>query len=68
MWSMGQHQKTKYQNYCWSWRKEEKGHSLFKEIAGNFPNLRRDLDIQAFEANRPPHYFNQKDLLQIHYN
>ena len=44
----------------------EKGpKSLFKEtIAENIPNLRKEPDIQAHEANRTPNYLNKKDLLQ----
>ena len=35
--------------------------SLFKEvIAENFPNLERDLDIQAHEASESPLYLNAK--------
>lgn len=33
--------------------------SLFEEImAGNFPNIGRDLNIQVDEANRSPQNFN----------
>lgn len=35
-------------------------------MAENFPNLARDLDIQAHEANWSPHYFNLKQLSPRH--
>ena len=35
--------------------------SLFKKIiAENFPNLRKELEIQVHEANRTPNYLNAK--------
>ena len=37
------------------------GESLFKEIiAENFPNLRKELDIEVHEAGRTTNYFNVK--------
>lgn len=35
-------------------------------MAENFPNLARDLDIQAHEANWSTHYFNLKQLFPRH--
>ena len=35
--------------------------SLFNEIIPeNFPNLGRAMDVSVHEANRSPHYFNEK--------
>lgn len=49
-------------------RKKGREH-LFKEVtAENFTNLRRNLDIQAPNANRPPHYFRSKRSYPRHIN
>lgn len=45
--------------------REKEVRTLLTEIMiENFPNLMRDLDIHVHEANRFPHYFNPKFLLQ----
>lgn len=45
----------------WSPRRRREEKSLFEErIAENFPNLKKDLDIQVHEVNRLPHNFNPK--------
>lgn len=53
----------KYYNNCGPEREErEKGaKSLFKEnVAENFPNLGREMDIQVHEFNKSPHYLKEK--------
>lgn len=44
--------------------------NLFKvTMAENFPNLRRDLDIQVYETNKSAQNFNPKgSFSKIHYN
>lgn len=42
-------------------KREKEKENLFKgTIAENFPNLRRDLDIQVHRAERLPHDLNAK--------
>lgn len=45
-------------------RKKEVRAFLTEIMIEKFPNLMRDLDIHIHEANRFPHYFNPKFLLQ----
>lgn len=42
---MGYHQADNYMHYKGLWRRKEKGaESVFKEVAINFPNLRKETD------------------------
>lgn len=50
-------------------RRGERMESLFlKVISENCSNLGRDVDIQAYEANRFPHIFDTVIFSKAHYN